>query len=336
MFEIGLGLHFFFRKTSIMTENVVKKNYMDDPKKVYENLKQLLTELQKVKDLNNLANEYKTISANLVLSLQDYLNNCRAFSDAFNNYLLQTNKSTEETKEALNNAIQSMNNAIRTFSVADGTVESKVDALIGGLNKLEMQAATIESFYNKCLSMEQKMKIDVESLISKANEDASVRNNMLIGKIDTLLSSLKEQICVVNSPLIEQLNTLETKIEIVDSNTKHTETKIQIGHQQISEGIRTLCGRIEQSSNTLAQHQNMLQNEHKEISAQVQSLRNDLLVQITQSKKELISSTSSNERSIGQYANIVLGKIDSAQFFQKVIMGVLAIILVLVIVLIFK
>lgn len=309
---------------------------MDDPKKVYENLKQLLTELQKVKDLNNLANEYKFISANLVLSLQDYLNDSRAFSDSFNNYLLQTNKSTEETKEALDNAIQSMKNVISTFGVADGTIERKTEALIDGLNKLETQAAQIESLYNNCLSMEQKIKMDIESLVSKAIEEVSDRNNMLIGKIDALLSDLKEQISVANNSLIEQFSTLKARIENVDNNTTQIETKIQIGHQQISEGFRNLNEGIEQSCNALTQHQDMLQSEHKKISAQVQSLRNDLSVLITQSKKELISSTSSNEKSMGQYANRVLGKIDSTQFFQKVTMGLLAIVLVLVIVLIFK
>ncbi len=309
---------------------------MDDPKKVYENLKQLLTELQKVKDLNNLANEYKTISANLVLSLQDYLNDSRAFSDSFNNYLLQTNKSAEETKKALDNAIQSMKNVISTFGVADGTIEKKTEALIDGLNKLKIQASTIESLYDRCISMDQKIKMDIESLVSKATEDVSARNNMLIGKIDTLLSSLKEQISAANNPVIEQISTLDTKIGTIDSNTKQIETKVLIGNQQLSEGIRNLSGGIEQSSNALTQHQEMLQSEHKEISAQVQSLRNDLFVQINQSKKELISSTSSNERALGQYANKVLGKIDSAQFFQKVTMGLLAIVLVLVIVLIFK
>ncbi len=309
---------------------------MDDPKKVYENLMQLLTELQKVKDLNNLANEYKTISANLVLSLQDYLNDSRAFSDSFNNYLLQTNKSVEETKVALDNAIQSINNVITTFGVADGTIDRKTEALIDGLNKLEIQASAIENLYSKCMSMEQKIKIDIESLVSKVTEDASAQNNMLIGKIDTLLSSLKEQISAAYNPLIEQLSTLETEIKNVDSKTEQIGTTIQIGNQQISEGIRNLSGGIEQSSNALIQHQEKLQSEHKEISAQVQSLRNDLFVQINQSKKELISSTSSNERSMVQYTNKVLGKIDSAQLFQKVTMGLLAIVLVMVIVLIFK
>lgn len=309
---------------------------MDDPKKVYDNLKQLLTELQKVKDLNNLANEYKTISANLVLSLQDYLDDSRAFSDSFNNYLLQTNKSTEETKEALDNAIQSMKNVISTFEVADGTMDRKTEALINGLNKLEIQALTIESLYDKCISMDQKIKMDIESLVSRVTEDVSARNNMLIGKVDALLSSLKEQISVANNPVIEQLSTLDTKIGTIDNNTNQIETKIQRIHQQISEEIQNISRGIEQNSNALTQHQDMLQSEHKEISAQVQGLRNDLLLQITQSKKEVITSTSSNERSMGQYANKVLWKIDSAQFFQKVIMGLLAIILVLVIVLIFK
>jgi hypothetical protein len=289
-----------------------------------------------VKDLNNLANEYKTISANLVLSLQDYLNDSRAFSDSFNNYLLQTNKSVEETKVALDNAIQSINNVITTFGVADGTIDRKTEALIDGLNKLEIQASAIENLYSKCMSMEQKIKIDIESLVSKVTEDASAQNNMLIGKIDTLLSSLKEQISAAYNPLIEQLSTLETEIKNVDSKTEQIGTTIQIGNQQISEGIRNLSGGIEQSSNALIQHQEKLQSEHKEISAQVQSLRNDLFVQINQSKKELISSTSSNERSMVQYTNKVLGKIDSAQLFQKVTMGLLAIVLVMVIVLIFK
>lgn len=309
---------------------------MDDPKKVYENLKQLLTELQKVKDLNNLANEYKTISANLVLSLQDYLNDSRAFSDSFNNYLLQTNKSVEETKEVLDNAILSMNNVVSTFGVADGTLEKKTEALIGGLNKLEIQASTIENLYDRCISMDQKIKMDIESLVSKATEDVSARNNMLIGKIDTLLLSLKEQISAANNPVIEQVSTLDTKIGTIDNNTNQIGAKIQRTHQQISEEIQNISREIEKNRNAVTQYQEMLQSEHKEISVRVQCLRDDLFVQINQSKKELISSTSSNERALGQYANKVLGKIDRAQFFQKVTMGLLAIVLVLLIVLIFK
>ena len=70
-----------------------------EPNKVTESLKQLLIELQKVKDLNNMANEYKTISANLVLALQNYLNDNREFSNTFNEYLNQTNKSVKDTNK---------------------------------------------------------------------------------------------------------------------------------------------------------------------------------------------------------------------------------------------
>ena len=234
---------------------------MEDPQKVYDNLKQLLTELQKVKDLNNLANEYKTISANLVLSLQDYLNDSRAFSDAFNNYLLQTNKSTENTKEALNSAIRSMNNAISTFSIADGTLDSKTQALIGGLKKLEAQATAIENQYNQCLSMKRE--------------------------IDTRLSNLKEQISQANNPVIEQLITLETKVETIDRDAKQLEEKIQ-------------------------------------------SLGNNMSRQITQSKNELIAASSTNKQSMGQHANNILAKVDSTRSLQKVTIGLLTIILVLV------
>ena len=41
-----------------------------DPNKVTESLKQLLIELQKVKDLNNLGNDYKPISAIVVWGIQ--------------------------------------------------------------------------------------------------------------------------------------------------------------------------------------------------------------------------------------------------------------------------
>ena len=95
-----------------------------EPNKVTESLKQLLIELQKVKDLNNMANEYKTISANLVLALQNYLNDNREFSNTFNEYLNQTNKSVKDTNNALEKAVGTINDAIQKMGLADGWFDS--------------------------------------------------------------------------------------------------------------------------------------------------------------------------------------------------------------------
>ena len=124
---------------------------------VQQGLKQLFVELQKIKDLNNLANEYKTISAELILSLDDHLKDCKSFSDAFNSSLLQTNRSEKET----NQAIRSMNVAIRNLEVANGTVKSKVEALAVGLNHLEEHVSAIEKSTSK---INQKVSIQLESL----------------------------------------------------------------------------------------------------------------------------------------------------------------------------
>ncbi len=79
---------------------------MEEQKRVQESLRTLLAELQKVKDLNNLANEYKATTASLILSMQDYLNSSKDFSDSFTTYLAQTNQSVTDVRVVLDDAIK--------------------------------------------------------------------------------------------------------------------------------------------------------------------------------------------------------------------------------------
>lgn len=309
---------------------------MEEQKKVQDSLKQLLLELKKVKELNNLANEYKLISSNLILSLQDYLEDGRAFSDAFNNYLSQTNKTVEETKDTLNNAVNSFNELVQTISVADGTIDEKMDAMSVRLSQLEQQASQIECLYNKGIAMEQQVKEDTQSFITDTANTLSNQNNLVIDKIDALISTLKTQISQANQPFIEKLNTFDDKLEVGIEQRKQLNSLIQNDSQQISERISMLNSTIQQNHCVLQQGQVQLQEDSKEISVQINTLHNDLAMQIGQSKNNLISSMNSNESSMRQHANRISGMIANVQLFQKIAIGLLAIIIILVIIIIMK
>ena len=164
---------------------------MEDPKKVYDNLQQLLVELQKVKDLNNLANEYKAISAKLILSLQDYLKDGRAFSDSFNTYLEQTNKCVEETKNSLDGIVNTVNTTVSAFKVADGTIEKKTDNLSEILCQLKQQATLVEGLYGNCMEIEKQVRIDFENMTAKAIDAFSLQSNVVSGRLDSLNSPIQ-------------------------------------------------------------------------------------------------------------------------------------------------
>lgn len=300
---------------------------MNDPKNVYENLKHLLVELQKVKELNNLANEYKIISANLILSLQDYLKDSHAFSDAFNDYLLQTNKTVEETKDSLDSVLNSINCTVNAFCVADGTIDKKVDALSVRLSRLEQQTSQIESLYEKCLTIEGEIRRDTESFISKTADTISNQNNRVIGKMDALPSSLANQISQANQSLIEHLSISDDKTKAGFEQNRQFISQILNGIRQTSERISELNNLMEQRHNLLQLYQNQLQDEHKKISIQSKTMHDDLVVQVAQLKRELVSTVTSNKLLISR-------EIGSVKSFQKVTLSLLVIIIVSVIILV--
>ena len=155
-----------------------------EPSKVTERLKQLLIELQKVKDLNNMANEYKTISANLVLALQNYLNDNREFSNTFNEYLNQTNKSVKDTNNALEKAVGTINDAIQKMGLADGRINEDMESLSVGLSQLKLQFLNIEDLYKQCLTLEQQIADDFNSAINTATQKITAHNDSSIKKSD--------------------------------------------------------------------------------------------------------------------------------------------------------
>lgn len=250
---------------------------MDDPNKIYDNLRQLLTELQKVKDLNNLANEYKVISANLVLSLQDYLNESRKFSGSFNEYLLQNNKSLDATKGVLDKAVNSINQTIRTFGVADGKLDGNVSALNEQLSQVKEQILKLETLYNGCLTLEHQIKEDAESYTLTMVNRIIDENNNLIKTINSLLPKLIEEISVANVPVIESINSFNGKLESIKENSMHTENSIQSYSEQILGKMISLRDLVSQSDEAIINYQKKLLEEHQSISGEVDLLRKELL-----------------------------------------------------------
>jgi hypothetical protein len=178
---------------------------MDEPKKVQESLKQLLLELQKVKNLNNLANEYRTISMDLILSLQDYLKKSNEFSGAFNDYLAQTNQSVQDTKSVLDDVLSSINLTIARFGAVDGSLVEKSVDLQNGLTRLEQHCSHTEDLYKTYQLAASQLKESVEKRLFDATVAFRDGNNDVKQKVESLLTLLSKDIERKNDQLQESI-----------------------------------------------------------------------------------------------------------------------------------
>ena len=230
------------------------------PTNVNESLRQLLTELQKVKDLNNLANDYKEVAADLTLSLQQYLKESKEFSDAFNDYLVQTNQSVTETKTVVDNAIDVIRNAMKQFNVADDKLDNRMSSLSARIIKLEQQGLFLENLYKSSVAHEQQVKADIETLISKTAKDFSDASTEVVDKVELLLSRIPPELSRSNRILLDALNTTDKQIG---------ETSLSVN--QILSDLTESRKENRQTSSVIGNINNLLDETRKEIGIQGKS-----------------------------------------------------------------
>jgi len=188
---------------------------MEEQKRVQESLRTLLAELQKVKDLNNLANEYKATTASLILSMQDYLNSSKDFSDSFTTYLAQTNQSVTDVRAVLDDAIKQL-------QTADSAAGNKLVNVMNGISQMELHISNVEGMYNKCVALEQhirektelaftEMRVSMEKLADEEEKNEkkleAVRQE-LCERMEEVKKKLSETHNEANQRLVAMLNTL--------------------------------------------------------------------------------------------------------------------------------
>ena len=188
---------------------------MEEQKRVQESLRTLLAELQKVKDLNNLANEYKATTASLILSMQNYLNSSKDFSDSFTTYLAQTNQSVTDVRAVLDDAIKQL-------QTADSAAGNKLVNVMNGISQMELHISNVEGMYNKCVALEQhirektelaftEMRVSMEKLADEEEKNEkkleAVRQE-LCERMEEVKKKLSETHNEANQRLVAMLNTL--------------------------------------------------------------------------------------------------------------------------------
>jgi len=188
---------------------------MEEQKLAQESLRTLLAELQKVKDLNNLANEYKATTASLILSMQNYLNSSKDFSDSFTTYLTQTNQSVTDVRAVLDDAIKQL-------QTADSAAGNKLVNVMNGISQMELHISNVESMYNKCVALEQhirektelaftEMRVSMEKLADEEEKNEkkleAVRQE-LCERMEEVKKKLSETHNEANQRLVAMLNTL--------------------------------------------------------------------------------------------------------------------------------
>lgn len=307
-----------------------------EPNKVTESLKQLLIELQKVKDLNNMANEYKTISANLVLALQNYLNDNREFSNTFNEYLNQTNKSVKDTNNALEKAVGTINDAIHKMGLADGRINEDMESLSVGLSQLKLQSLNIQDLYKQCLTLEQQIADDFNSTINTATQKITAHNDAAVKKSESCILNSQEQIKDGNNAIVEQLNCTYDKVNTIIEQNKKLVLQLSSESQSVAKQINEIGNYIARVEDKIIKGQAQTRLEYQAITTQLNSLRNELTKGVAQTKDELLKVENTNYQELRKSVMQLDKKSGTSISYSKAEIVLLALVIILMITLFFK
>ena len=302
-----------------------------EPNKVTESLKQLLIELQKVKDLNNMANEYKTISANLVLALQNYLNDNREFSNTFNEYLNQTNKSVKDTNNSLEKAVGTINDAIHKMGLADGRINEDMESLSVGLSQLKLQSLNIQDLYKQCLTLEQQIADDFNSTINTATQKITAHNDATVKKSESCILNFQEQIKDGNNAIVEQLNCTYDKVNTIIEQNKKLVLQLSKESQSIAQQINEIGNYIARVEDKIIKGQALTRLECQAITTQLNSLRNELTKSVAQTKDELLKVENTNYQELRKSVMQLDKKTGTSISYSKAEIVLLALVIILMI-----
>ena len=306
-----------------------------EPNKVTESLKQLLIELQKVKDLNNMANEYKTISANLVLALQNYLNDNREFSNTFNEYLNQTNKSVKDTNNSLEKAVGTINDAIHKMGLADGRINEDMESLSVGLSQLKLQSLNIQDLYKQCLTLEQQIADDFNSTINTATQKITAHNDATVKKSESCILNFQEQIKDGNNAIVEQLNCTYDKVNTIIEQNKKLVLQLSSESQSVAKQINEIGNYIARVEDKIIKGQAQTRLECQAITTQLNSLRNELTKSVAQTKDELLKVENTNYQELRKSVMQLDKKTGTSISYSKAEIVLLALVIILMITLSF-
>ena len=302
-----------------------------EPNKVTESLKQLLIELQKVKDLNNMANEYKTISANLVLALQNYLNDNREFSNTFNEYLNQTNKSVKDTNNALEKAVGTINDAIQKMGLADGRINEDMESLSVGLSQLKLQSLNIQDLYKQCLTLEQQIADDFNSTINTATQKITAHNDATVKKSESCILNFQEQIKDGNNAIVEQLHCTYDKVNTIIEQNKKLVLQLSKESQSIAQQINEIGNYIARVEDKIIKGQALTRLECQAITTQLNSLHNELTKSVAQTKDELLKVENTNYQELRKSVMQLDKKTGTSISYSKAEIVLLALVIILMI-----
>lgn len=228
---------------------------MNEDQLVYESLESLLSELQKIKDLNNLANEYKSVAADLILALTDYVEKTKQFSDAYDAYQKQTTLLVEQNNNSLRQAIDSL-------KVADGTITAKADQIVSLINSVQQQSDVIvrevdnaRQLYQECQSFEKELKVTAQQIITLLQE----QNQQSEQEESRITSGFTDAIKQKAQELSDEIKTsCDNQTNLITENSK-----------AIKEQTDTLLTQFETVQTQLA----ALQSENKALQQQIDQLK---------------------------------------------------------------
>jgi len=301
----------------------------ESSQQVYKNLQILLVELKKIKDLNNLANEYKAISQNLILSLQDYIKDSYEFSNSFNNYLAQTNKTVEETQKAFYSTESAVKSAVQKLKVTDGTVEKKIESIDAVMERLKKQVSNVEVVHDKCLQIELQLKDAIESLFSEFSAEIINRNNQVLEQFKGLISNLTAQMSKVNSSINERLNSTDKLVDGTKEQISQIGKQFHLDNSRVLEEIGELEAAVGLLQEEFQKQIVQFEKGDKLIEDQVRVLQKEVTSRLAHVRNEVVDKSNEVKKRIDYQTGQISREVKGVRGLQIAMLIVLVIEIVL-------
>ena len=196
---------------------------MEEQKNVQESLRVLLAELQKVKDLNNLSNQYKQMVADLLTAMQDYLNSQKDNTASFTQQLLQAQQSLERTRTTIDQTIGELISDVRNQNEELHLHVNKELAFIA-----TQLANTKQTTQTTLTEKAQELTQSLTEMHQQTHKDIA----LLTVQMEHILHALKEQNQQTEESLRKQEQTLQKTLEAYHAESEKNYKKLKSGQTQ--------------------------------------------------------------------------------------------------------
>lgn len=271
-------------------------------------LKELLGELRKVKDLNNMANEYKAVAAKLAVALDTLITEGKSVN--------------EDNREATRTFLEHLNKADASYQSRG----KEIGATLGALND---SAGKVSELHKNIGDIARQLKFDTTDMRHVAGE---VRD--MAAEIDKRMTSELEQVKSGMTTINSGLSSIDGKSQTLRNDLAKTTDCINRIEERLCSLEANILGRIDKCCAALSSGSKetleAVRKLDKSVSASAQGIVSEIN-SLEGNIRGVRSEVSRNMNSTRELAEAASQKAKRRNFWQKFLMSLMIILQILTI-----